>query len=104
MGVLRLTESLTALNEVEVIAEVTTIEQKVDRKVITIGKDLAAAGTASELMVGIPSVSVDPQNGAISLRGNENVRVLVDGRLSNIPAAQLLKQIPSSAIKSIENY
>ena len=53
-------------------------------------------------MVGIPSVSVDPQNGAISLRGNENVRVLVDGRLSNIPAAQLLKQIPSSAIKSIE--
>ena len=102
MGVLRLTESLTALNEVEVIAEVTTIEQKVDRKVITIGKDLAAAGTASELMVGIPSVSVDPQNGAISLRGNENVRVLVDGRLSNIPAAQLLKQIPSSAIKSIE--
>ena len=102
MGVLRLTESLTALDEVEVIAEVSTIEQKVDRKVITIGKDLAAAGTASELMVGIPSVSVDPQNGAISLRGNENVRVLVDGRLSNIPAAQLLKQIPSSAIKSIE--
>ena len=101
-GVLRLIESLTALDEVEVIAEVSTIEQKVDRKVITIGKDLAAAGTASELMVGIPSVSVDPQNGAISLRGNENVRVLVDGRLSNIPAAQLLKQIPSSAIKSIE--
>ena len=101
-GVLCLIESLTALDEVEVIAEVSTIEQKVDRKVITIGKDLAAAGTASELMVGIPSVSVDPQNGAISLRGNENVRVLVDGRLSNIPAAQLLKQIPSSAIKSIE--
>lgn len=101
-GVLRLIESLTALDEVEVIAEVSTIQQKVDRKVITIGKDLAAAGTASELMVGIPSVSVDPQNGAISLRGNENVRVLVDGRLSNIPAAQLLKQIPSSAIKSIE--
>lgn len=102
VGVLHLTERLTTLDEVEVIAEVSTIEQKVDRKVITIGKDLAAAGTASELMVGIPSVSVDPQNGAISLRGNENVRVLVDGRISNIPAAQLLKQIPSSAIKSIE--
>lgn len=102
VGTIRLKESLTALDEVNVIAEVSTIEQKVDRKVITIGKDLAATGTASELMVGIPSVNVDPQEGTISLRGNENVRVLVDGRLSNIPTAQLLKQIPSSAIKSIE--
>lgn len=94
VGTIRLKESLTALDEVNVIAEVSTIQQKVDRKVITIGKDLAATGTASELMVGIPSVNVDPQEGTISLRGNENVRVLVDGRLSNIPTAQLLKQIP----------
>ena len=53
-------------------------------------------------MVGIPSVSVDTQTGDISMRGNTNVRVMVDGKLSNIPTAQLLKQIPSTAIKSIE--
>ena len=102
VGRISLTESATQLEDVEVIGEVSTIQQKVDRKVITIGKDLAAAGTASELMVGIPSVGVDPQTGAISLRGNENVPVMVDGKLSNIPAAQLLKQIPSSAIKAVE--
>jgi iron complex outermembrane receptor protein len=102
LGKLSLQESNTELDEVEVIAEVSTIEQKVDRKVITIGKDLAAVGTASELLVGIPSINVDPQSGAISLRGNENVPVMVDGKLSNIPAAQLLKQIPSSAIKAVE--
>jgi iron complex outermembrane receptor protein len=102
VGQISLSESATQLDDVEVIGEVSTIQQKVDRKVITIGKDLAAAGTASELMVGIPSVSVDPQSGAISLRGNENVPVMVDGKLSNIPAAQLLKQIPSSAIKAVE--
>lgn len=28
--------------------------------------------------------------------------VMVDGKLSNVPAAQLLKQIPSTSIKSIE--
>jgi hypothetical protein len=33
------------------------------------------------------------------LRGNENVRVLIDGRPSNIEASQLLKQIPSASIK-----
>ena len=102
LGTLYLEEDNTALDEVTVIAETSSIQQKVDRKVITIGKDLAASGTASQLMVGIPSVSVDTQTGDISLRGNTNVRVMVDGKLSNIPTAQLLKQIPSTAIKSIE--
>ncbi len=102
LGDINLTEEAEGLDEVTVIAEVSTIQQKVDRKVITIGKDLAATGTASELMVGIPSVSVDAQTGDISLRGNSNVRVMVDGKLSNIPTAQLLKQIPSTAIKSVE--
>ena len=102
LGNILLEEEAEGLDAVTVIAETSTIQQKVDRKVITIGKDLAATGTASELMIGIPSVSVDAQTGNISMRGNQNVRVMVDGKLSNIPTAQLLKQIPSSAIKSIE--
>ncbi|AXP81802.1 hypothetical protein CJ739_2736 [Mariniflexile rhizosphaerae] len=102
LGNIFLEEAAEGLDEVTVIAETSTIQQKVDRKVITIGKDLAATGSASELMVGIPSVGVDAQTGDISLRGNQNVRVMVDGKLSNIPTAQLLKQIPSTAIKSIE--
>ena len=36
------------------------------------------------------------------MRGNSNVRVMVDGKLSNIPVSQLLRQIPSTSIKSIE--
>jgi len=102
LGILNLEQNNTALDEVTIIAETSSIQQKADRKVITIGKDLATSGTASELMVGIPSVNVDIQTGNISLRGNSNVQIMVDGKLSNIPAAQLLKQIPSTAIKSIE--
>lgn len=102
LGEIRLNEEAEGLDEVTVVAEVSTIQQKVDRKVINVGKDLAAQGTASDIMVAVPSVSVDAQTGAISMRGNQNVRVMVDGKLSNIPTAQLLKQIPSSAIKSIE--
>ena len=101
-GNILLEEEAASLDEVTVIAEVSTIQQKVDRKVITIGKDLAASGTASDIMVGIPSVSIDAQTGDISMRGNQNVRVMVDGKLSNIPTAQLLRQIPSTSIKSIE--
>jgi iron complex outermembrane receptor protein len=102
LGDIMLEEDAESLDEVTIIAEVSTIQQKVDRKVITIGKDLAASGSASDIMVGIPSVGVDAQTGEISLRGNQNVRVMVDGKISNIPTAQLLKQIPSTAIKSIE--
>lgn len=103
LGTINLEEAATNLDEVTIVAETSTIQQKVDRKVITIGKDLQTAGaTASEIMNNLPSVSVDQQTGSISLRGNQNVRVMVDGKLSNIPAEQLLKQIPSSSIKSIE--
>ncbi|MCF2874125.1 MULTISPECIES: TonB-dependent receptor domain-containing protein [unclassified Tenacibaculum] len=103
LGTIPLTEDSTTLDEVEVRAETSSVTQKVDRKVINVGKDLTSAGaTASELLNNVQSVSVDSQTGNISLRGNENVRVLVDGKPTNIPASQLLKQIPSTSIKSVE--
>lgn len=103
MGLIKLEEEAEQLTGVEVVAERTTIEQKLDRKVVNIGKDLTTAGaTASEIMNNIPSVNIDQQTGELSLRGNSNVRVMVDGKLSNVPVAQLLRQIPSTSIKSIE--
>lgn len=103
LGVITLEEEVEELNGVDVVAERTTIEQKIDRKVINVGKDLTTAGaTASDIMNNIPSVNVDQQTGELTLRGNANVRVMVDGKLSNVPVAQLLKQIPSTSIKSIE--
>src|SRR5690606_12806028 len=102
LGRIFLEEDSVVIEGVEIVREISTIEQKIDRKVINVGRDLLTAGaTASEIMNNIPTVNVD-QDGNISLRGNQNVRVLVDGRPTNIEPAQLLKQIPSSSIKSIE--
>lgn len=103
LGTITLEEDSATLDEIVVRAETSSVIQKVDRKVINVGKDLTSAGTtASQLLNNVQSVSVDSQTGSISLRGNENVRVLVDGKPTNISAAQLLKQIPSTSIKSIE--
>jgi len=103
LGTISLAEDTAQLDEVVVIAETSTVVQKIDRKVINVGKDLTSAGTtASELLNNVQSVSVDSQTGNISLRGNENVRVLVDGKPSNISVADLLKQIPSTSIKQVE--
>lgn len=98
-----LEEEAVELQGVNIVKDRSTIEQKIDRKIINVGKDLISAGaTASDIMNNIPSVSVDPQTKSISLRGNENVRVLIDGKPSNIDVAQLLQQIPSASIKQIE--
>ncbi len=103
LSTITLSESSQMLEEVVVRGEISTVTQKIDRKVINVGKDLTSTGTtASELLNNVQSVSVDGQTGNISLRGNENVKILVDGRPTNVSAAQLLKQIPSSSIKSIE--
>ena len=98
-----LQEDATQLSEVAIVREQSIIEQKIDRKVINVGKDLLSAGaTATEILNNIPSVSVDPQTNAVSLRGNSNVRILIDGKPSTIEASQLLQQIPASSIKQIE--
>jgi len=103
LGNILLEEDIASLDEVNIVAERSTIEQRLDKKVINVGKDLATAGpTASDIMNNLPTVSIDQQTGELSMRGNQNVRVMVDGKLSNIPVAQLLKQIPSSSIKQIE--
>lgn len=95
-------EEAEALEGVTIVAERSTIEQKIDRKVINVGKDLTTAGaSAADIMVNVPSVDLD-QDGNLSLRGNQNVRVLIDGKPTNISTDQLLKQIPSTSIKKIE--
>ena len=69
LGVIELKEEATGLEEVTIVAEVSTIQQKVDRKVITVGKDLTTAGaTASDIFNNLPSVSVDQQTGNLSLK------------------------------------
>lgn len=102
LGTIGLEADVSQLDDVTVVAERSTIEQRIDRKVINIGKDLTTVGaTASDIMGNLPTITVD-QDGNIAMRGNDNVRILVDGKPTNIPAAELLKQIPSTSIKSVE--
>ena len=84
-------------------AQVSTYRNEIDKRVVEVGNDLVSAGTdAVSVLNNIPSVNVDQQSGAISLRGNENVRVYVDGKPSSLSADQLLKQIPSNQIQRVE--
>jgi len=102
LGTVLLETDEEVLDAVVINAERSTMEQLVDRKVIHVGKDLSTAGaSASDIMNNIPSVNVD-QDGNISMRGNQNVRVLIDGKPTHLDPKTLLKQIPSNSIDKIE--
>lgn len=103
IGIIKLEEDATQLQEVVVRSEKTTVEIKLDKKVYNVGKDLMVkGGTVSDVLDNIPSVAVDVE-GNISLRGNENVKVLIDGRPSNaISVTDALRMIPADAIDKVE--
>src|SRR5690554_5157852 len=103
LGVILIGDEIVMLDGVELRAETSQYRTEIDKRVVDVGKDLVSAGAdAAAVLNNIPSVSVDQQTGELSLRGNENVKVMVDGKPSNIPAAQLLKQLPSDAIAKVE--
>ena len=103
LGVIVLEEDETQLNEVVVRSEKTTVEIKLDKKVYNVGNDLMVkGGTVSDVLDNIPSVSVDVE-GNVSLRGNDNVKILIDGKPSNaINIAEALRLIPADAIDKVE--
>jgi len=103
LGQIALAEDANQLNEVVIRSEKTTVEIKLDKKVYNVGSDLMVkGGTVSDVLDNIPSVSVD-SDGAVSLRGNSNVRILIDGKPSNaINIAEALRQIPADAIDKVE--
>ena len=105
LGTIKLSEDTASLNEVVIIAEKTTVDIRLDKKVFNIGKDLSIrGGNASDVLGNVPSVQVDIE-GTVSLRGNENVTILIDGRpsaLVGMNGAEALRQIPAEAIEKIE--
>ncbi|MAZ71510.1 MAG: TonB-dependent receptor [Flavobacteriaceae bacterium] len=94
-----------SLDEVVVRAETTEVQIRLDKKVYNIGKDLTTSGaTVSDALSNVPSVTVDV-DGAIALRGNENVRILINGKPSAIAgfgSTDALRQLPADAIERVE--
>lgn len=105
LGVIELKSDATTLAEVEVRAEKSTMQMSLDKRVFNVGKDLANRGNSvTELLDNVPSVSVDI-DGNVSLRGRDNVRILINGKPSGLIGngdANGLRQLPANMIEKIE--
>ncbi len=105
LGIISLATDSESLDEVEVIAEKTTVEIRLDKKIYNVGKDLTVrGGTVSDVLDNVPSVSVDVE-GNVALRGNDNVRILINGKpsgLVGLNSTDALRQLPADAIEKVE--
>lgn len=105
LGSFSLVEDATMLQAVEIRKEESTVEIKLDKKVYNVGQDMMVkGGTVSDVLDNVPSVSVDVE-GNVSLRGNDNVRILIDGKpsgLGGINISEALKLIPAETIDKVE--
>ena len=105
LGNFALTINSESLEEVELIGERTEVEIRLDKRVYNVGRDITVrGGSVTDVMDNIPAVSVDVE-GNISLRGNDNVRILINGKpsgLVGLSGSAALRQLPAESIEKVE--
>ena len=103
-GRIGLSRRAVTLEAVSVTAEASAISIAPDRNTYSAREVAPAATSASEVLEAVPSVQVD-SDGRVSLRGNENVVVQINGRPSPIRGEQLagyLRQLPANTLERVE--
>jgi outer membrane receptor for ferrienterochelin and colicin len=94
------------MESVVVTTQKLAVETLIDRKVYSVTADVQSTfGALSDVLSAIPSVDVDP-DGKVSLRGDSNVLILIDGKpstqFSGSAAGDNLQSIPAKDIERIE--
>ncbi|MDH6252376.1 outer membrane receptor protein involved in Fe transport [Chryseobacterium sp. H1D6B] len=102
IGTIILETDAKLLEAVTINGQRAAVSLKLDKKVFEVGKDvLSQSGAVTDLLNIVPSVSVSP-SGAISLRGNSNVLVLIDGRRTGLTQGNALEQVPADQVERVE--
>ncbi|HYJ80293.1 MAG TPA: TonB-dependent receptor [Longimicrobiaceae bacterium] len=105
VGEVRLAAGAVMLAGIEATAERSEVATAVDRTVYS-ARDLPAAsgGNATDVLRNVPAIEVDG-DGRVSLRGNQNVAIQLNGRpapLRGDALTNFLKQLPANMVDRVE--
>lgn len=104
-GTIILSPESQLLEEIRVSGEAALIEARPDKIIYNAEQDVTSSGgDASDVLRKVPLLTVD-FDGNITMRGSENVQILINGRPSamfNNNPADALKMMPADQIQSIE--
>lgn len=106
LGNLALAPAELSVDGVDIEAQGTQMEMKLDKRVFKVSQDLSLAGSsADEVLQNLPSVNVDAEGG-VSLRGSQNVRILINGKPSGLlgigDGTEGLRNLQGSMIEKVE--
>lgn len=104
LGVFKIQSDTEVLDGIVIEAKRAAVELKLDKRIYNVSDNaVVKGGSASEVLDNIPSVEVDSE-GNVSLRGNESVKVLIDGKPSGMAAniGDALKMLSSESIDRVE--
>ena len=99
-------EGANGVSAVTITADAPAVRTSIDRRSYSVSGDLAAqSGGIADALRNVPSVEVDVQ-GNVSMRGDPNVTILIDGKPSGLfqgdGRGQALQQMPAERIDRVE--
>ncbi len=102
LGKIKLEGSSVEIDDVNIVADKSHVQYKIDKKIVNVSQDVnSAGGSAVDILENTPSVNVDI-DGNVELRGSSNFTVLIDGKPTVLEASEVLQQIPANVIENIE--
>jgi len=104
LGTIVLSQDTRLLETVEVEGERSQMELQLDKRVFNVGADLSTSGgNAADILNSVPSVNVEI-DGTVTLRGNQNVRILINGKPSGLTARDpdALRNLQGNLVERVE--
>jgi outer membrane cobalamin receptor len=104
LGTVKLIPGSEVTDVIEVTTEAPMMTVEGEKKIFDVKKDLTSqSGSVIDVLKNIPSVTVDNDNN-VSLRGNTNIKILIDGKPSAMLASGTapLQNLPANIVDKIE--
>ena len=98
-----LEEDVDQLQTVVVEGQKPLFEQQIDKLVVNVQSSISSqGGSVLEVLEKSPGLSVNRQNGSLSMNGKDGVLVMINGKTSRLPMASLVQMLSGLSAANVE--